>query len=87
MFLSEVVCEHHLRYSRSAAEREIVFLDLAVLQDEVAIKMVSRGVSNAKAAEREIANLRLCALHPYIIHMREVSVHFAEHLPRCHYLC
>lgn len=41
------------------------------LQEEVAIKMVSRGVANARAAEREIANLRLCALHPYIIHMHE----------------
>ena len=46
----------------------------SVLQDEVAVKMVSRGVSNAKAAEREIANLRLCALHPYIIHMREARL-------------
>ncbi len=43
-------------------------------QAKVAIKLVNRGVSNAKAAEREIANLRLCGLHPYIIHMREVRV-------------
>lgn len=42
------------------------------MQAKVAIKLVNRGVSNAKAAEREIANLRLCGLHPYIIHMREV---------------
>ena len=43
------------------------------VQEKVAVKLVSRGVTNAKAAEREIANLRLCALHPYIIHLREVT--------------
>lgn len=48
---------------------------MLLLQAKVAIKLVNRGVSNAKAAEREIANLRLCGLHPYIIHMREVSAH------------
>lgn len=45
------------------------------VQAKVAIKLVTRGVSNAKAAEREIANLRLCGLHPYIIHMREVDLY------------
>lgn len=58
-----------------------VYLCRDVRDDEkVAIKLVSRGVTNAKAAEREIANLRLCALHPYIVHLREVfltSAHLA----------
>lgn len=55
---------------------EAKFMDweAIALQEKVALKLLSRGVNNSKVAEREIANLRLCAMHPYIIHMREVSL-------------
>ena len=36
-------------------------------------------MSNARAAEREVANLRLCVLHPYIVHMREVKSWTCKH--------
>ena len=70
---------HQQRWDACPAEQsysggDMLLREVSTLQDEVAVKMVSRGVSNAKAAEREIANLRLCALHPYIIHMREARL-------------
>lgn len=42
-------------------------------QQLVAIKFLPRGKKLIKDADREICNLRLCCMHPYIIKFKEVS--------------
>ena len=42
-------------------------------QQLVAIKFLARGKKLIKDADREICNLRLCSMHPYIIRFKEVS--------------
>lgn len=42
-------------------------------QQLVAIKFLARGKKLIKDADREICNLRLCSMHPYIIRFKEVT--------------
>lgn len=42
--------------------------------EKVAIKFLERGTKVIKDSDREICNLRLCCMHPYIVRFKEVGV-------------
>ena len=58
---------------RETPKLKICIKHIFALQATVIVKLLARGPSNAKAAEQEIESLRLCARHPHMIHMHEVS--------------
>ena len=39
---------------------------------QVAIKFIERGSSNMRGVDREVLNLRLVSLHPYVVKFKEV---------------
>ena len=53
-------------------------------QQKLAIKFLARGTKIIKDADREICNLRMCALHPYIIRFKEVRSTLSANLLIAH---
>ena len=43
-------------------------------KQKVAIKFLERGTKIIRDADREICNLRLCCMHPFIIRFKEVRI-------------
>ena len=39
---------------------------------QVAIKFIERGSKAMRGVDREVLNLRLCSLHPYVVKFKEV---------------
>ena len=67
----------HQRYRklRSLNDGSAGFVQLAEdkhSKEKVAIKFLKRGTKVIKDADREICNLRLCCMHPYVIRFKEV---------------
>ena len=47
-------------------------LNLPTHSTQVAIKFIERGSKAMRGVDREVLNLRLCSLHPYVVKFKEV---------------
>ena len=49
----------------------------------MAIKFIERGTKAMRGVDREVLNLRLCSLHPYIVKFREARMQASLGLVCC----